>query len=52
MDKERLKNGTFLKEDYFDDLLEEIREIRASKRKLKHYYCRGIFFRGSRQIHY
>ncbi|WP_279222056.1 RhuM family protein [Clostridium rectalis] len=32
MDKERLKNGTFLNEDYFEHLLEEIREIRASER--------------------
>lgn len=33
LDKERLKNGTFLNEEYFDQLLEEIREIRASERK-------------------
>ena len=33
LDKERLKNGTFLNEEYFDHLLEEIREIRASERK-------------------
>ncbi len=33
MDKERLKNGTFLNEDYFEGLLEEIREIRASERR-------------------
>lgn len=33
MDKERLKNGSFLNEDYFEHLLEEIREIRASERK-------------------
>jgi len=33
MDKERLKNGAFLNEDYFDHLLEEIREIRASERR-------------------
>ncbi|MBN4063037.1 MAG: cell filamentation protein Fic [Alkaliphilus sp.] len=33
MDKERLKNGSFLNEDYFEYLLEEIREIRASERK-------------------
>ena len=32
LDKERLKNGTFLNEEYFDQLLEEIREIRASER--------------------
>jgi len=33
MDKERLKNGSFLNEEYFDHLLEEIREIRASERR-------------------
>ncbi len=33
LDKERLKNGTFLNEEYYDHLLEEIREIRASERK-------------------
>ena len=33
LDKERLKNGSFLSEEYFDHLLEEIREIRASERK-------------------
>ncbi len=33
LDKERLKNGTFLNEEYFDHLLEDIREIRASERK-------------------
>ena len=33
LDKERLKNGTFLNEEFFDHLLEEIREIRASERK-------------------
>lgn len=33
MDKKRLKNGVFLNEDYFDHLLEEIREIRASERR-------------------
>lgn len=33
MDKERLKNGSFLNEEYFEHLLEEIREIRASERK-------------------
>ncbi|MEA4826367.1 MAG: RhuM family protein, partial [Clostridium sp.] len=33
VDKERLKNGTFLNEDYFEHLLEEIREIRASERR-------------------
>lgn len=33
LDKERLKNGTFLNEEYFAHLLEEIREIRASERR-------------------
>lgn len=33
MDKERLKNGTFLNEEYYDHLIEEIREIRASERR-------------------
>lgn len=33
LDKERLKNGSFLGRDYFDSLLEEIREIRASERR-------------------
>lgn len=33
LDKERLKNGAFLNEEYFDHLLEEILEIRASERR-------------------
>ncbi len=33
LDKERLKNGAFLSEEYFDNLLAEIREIRASERR-------------------
>ena len=33
IDKERMENGSFLGEDYFDDLLEEIREIRLSERR-------------------
>jgi hypothetical protein len=33
LDKERLKNGAVFTEEYFDNLLEEIREIRASERK-------------------
>ncbi|MDD2999285.1 MAG: RhuM family protein, partial [Candidatus Riflebacteria bacterium] len=32
MDKERLKNGAFFSKKYFDDLIAEIREIRASER--------------------
>ena len=33
LDKERLKNGSFFGKEYFDQLLAEIREIRASERK-------------------
>lgn len=33
LDKERLKNGAYLSENYFDELLAEIWEIRASERK-------------------
>lgn len=33
LDKERLKNGTYLNEDFFNQLIEDIREIRASERK-------------------
>jgi hypothetical protein len=32
LDKKRLENGTFLDKNYFDKLLEEIREIRLSER--------------------
>ena len=33
IDKKRMENGTFLDEDYFEKLLEEIREIRLSERR-------------------
>ena len=33
LDKERLKNGSFFNQAYFENLLAEIREIRASERK-------------------
>ena len=33
LDKERLKNGAFFNKAYFENLLAEIREIRASERK-------------------
>jgi hypothetical protein len=33
LDKKRLENGAFLGEDYFERLLEEVREIRLSERK-------------------
>ncbi len=33
IDKKRLENGSFLGKEYFDELLEQIREIRLSERK-------------------
>ncbi|UQG54969.1 MULTISPECIES: virulence RhuM family protein [unclassified Marinobacter] len=33
IDRERMENGSFLGEDYFERLLEEIREIRLSERR-------------------
>ena len=33
LDKERMKNGLFIDKDYFEKLLEEIREIRLSERR-------------------
>ena len=33
LDKKRMENGTYLGEDYFEHLLEEIREIRLSERR-------------------
>ena len=33
LDRKRMENGAFLGEDYFEQLLEEIREIRLSERK-------------------
>ena len=33
LDKKRMENGTFLDKDYFEKLLEEIREIRLSERR-------------------
>jgi hypothetical protein len=33
LDKKRMENGAFLNEDYFERLLEEVREIRLSERR-------------------
>lgn len=33
LDKKRMENGSFLNQDYFEQLLEEIREIRLSERR-------------------
>ncbi|MCK5282480.1 MAG: virulence RhuM family protein [Nanoarchaeota archaeon] len=48
IDKKRLENGSFLNENYFDELLAEIREIRLSERnfyqKIKaEIFCSIIF---------
>ena len=43
LDKKRMENGSFLNEDYFEHLLEEIREIRLSERRFlpeDHRYLR------------
>ncbi len=37
MDDERLKNGRFFGKDYFRELLERVRSIRASERRI--YWC-------------
>mgnify|MGYP002424351888 CR=1 FL=1 len=33
IDKKRMENGIFFNEDYFETLLDEIREIRLSERR-------------------
>ncbi len=33
IDRQRMENGTFLNEDYFEQLLAEIREIWLSERR-------------------
>ena len=54
LDKERLKNGTFLNENYFDELLQEIREIRISERnfyqKITDIYATSLDYNASSQI--
>ncbi|MYB59054.1 MAG: virulence RhuM family protein [Gemmatimonadetes bacterium] len=68
LDKQRLENGAFLGEDYFERLLEEIREIRLSERrfyqKITDIYVtsmdynrdapttRGFFARVQNKLHY
>ena len=34
MDDERLKNGRYFGKDYFQELLERVRSIRASERRI------------------
>ena len=54
LDKERLKNGSFLNENYFDELLEEIREIRISERnfyqKITDIYSTSLDYNSSSPI--
>jgi hypothetical protein len=54
LDKERLKNGAFFSKEYFDHLLEEIREIRASERrfyqKITDIYATAMDYRVDAQI--
>ena len=54
LDKERLKNGAFLNENYFDELLQEIREIRISERnfyqKITDIYATSLDYNASSTI--
>ncbi|NCB40708.1 MAG: cell filamentation protein Fic, partial [Erysipelotrichia bacterium] len=54
MDKERLKNGAFFSKKYFDDLIAEIREIRASERnfyqKITDIYATAMDYRVDAEI--
>src|SRR3990167_102348 len=54
LDKERLKNGSFFNKAYFDNLLEEIREIRASERrfyqKITDIYAIAMDYNGESEI--
>ncbi len=54
LDKERLKNGTFLNKEYFDNLLAEIREIRASERrfyqKITDIYSTAVDYKADDEI--
>jgi len=54
LDKERLKNGAFFNKAYFDHLLEEIREIRASERrfyqKITDIYATAMDYSGDAEI--
>ncbi len=50
IDRERMENGSFLGEDYFERLLEEIREIRLSERrfyqKITDIYATSVDYNG------
>ncbi len=53
-DKERLKNGSFLSKEYYENLLAEIREIRASERKfyqkITDIYATAMDYRADAEI--
>jgi hypothetical protein len=54
LDKERLKNGAFFNVEYFEHLLEEIREIRASERrfyqKITDIYATAMDYRADAEL--
>lgn len=54
LDKERLKNGAFFSKAYFENLLAEIREIRASERnfyqKITDIYATSMDYRADAEI--
>ena len=54
IDKKRMENGTFFDEDYFEELLAEIREIRLSERrfyqKITDIYATAIDYDSSSPI--
>jgi hypothetical protein len=54
LDKERLKNGSFFSKRYFENLLAEIREIRASERKfyqkITDIYATAMDYRADAEI--
>jgi hypothetical protein len=54
LDNERLKNGSFLSKEYYENLLAEIREIRASERKfyqkITDIYATAMDYRANAEI--
>lgn len=54
LDKERLKNGAFFSKEYFENLLAEIREIRASERnfyqKITDIYATAMDYNADTEI--
>ena len=54
LDKKRLENGAFVSENYFEELLEDIREIRASERnfyqKITDIYATSLDYNKNSEI--